>query len=399
VAAYVYDAASRVTSITYTLGGSPVGDLTYTYDADGHRTSVGGSLASANLPAALTSASYNANNQLTQWGAASLSYDLNGNMTSDGTSSMSWNARDQLSALGGTSFAYDALGRRIQTASGNAFLYDGVNAVQELSGSTVTANLLTGLGVDEVFTRTDSAGARNFLSDALGSTMALADSSGAVQTQYSYEPFGKTTASGTSNTNTFQFASRENDGTGMYYYRARYYNPTLQRFVSEDPLGFGGGDTNLYAHVGNDPTDLIDPSGESTIYPPVDGPFAPFAPPFGPPFCMLGCGGGAGGGGGGSYPPGGKRYTSPRPPGDPCEDAKEQRKQWAERLEAFDHRAVEILAGWGVLGAVVGGAYTGGVGALLGWHVGIITGAEGMHIGELALWIAANWPLPDGCTP
>jgi len=82
--------------------------------------------------------------------------------------------------------------------------------------------------VDEIFTRTDSAGVRNFLGDALGSTVALTDSSGTVQTQYTYEPFGKTTASGQANSSTFQYTSRENDGTGLYYYRAKYYNPTLQ---------------------------------------------------------------------------------------------------------------------------------------------------------------------------
>ena len=136
-----------------------------------------------------------------------------------------------------------------------------MNAVQELSGATVTANLLTGLGVDELFTRTDSGGARNFLTDGLGSTLGLTDSTGAVQTQYTYEAFGKTTTSGPANASTFQYTERENDGTGLYYYRARYYHPTLQRFISEDPLGFGGGDINLYAYAGNDPLGYTDPSG------------------------------------------------------------------------------------------------------------------------------------------
>ena len=173
-----------------------------------------------------------------------------------------WDARNRLAAFGSTRL------RTIHLAGGRgtprkAFLYDGVNAVQELSGSTVTANLLTGLGVDEIFTRTDSAGARYFLPDALGSTLALTDSNGAVQTQYSYEPFGKTTTTGASNSSTFQYTGRENDGTGLYYYRARYYHPTLQRFISEDPLGFSGGDANLYGYVWNSPTNFIDPLGEA----------------------------------------------------------------------------------------------------------------------------------------
>ncbi len=75
--------------------------------------------------------------------------------------------------------------------------YDAGNVVQELSGTTPTANLVTGLRVDEIFTRTDSAGARNFPTDALGSTLALADAGGTPQTQYAYEPFGKVAVAGT----------------------------------------------------------------------------------------------------------------------------------------------------------------------------------------------------------
>jgi hypothetical protein len=64
--------------------------------------------------------------------------------------------------------------------------------VQEKNGATVTANLLTGLGIDEFFTRTDGVGVRALMTDALGSTVALGDGTGTVQTQYTYEPFGYT---------------------------------------------------------------------------------------------------------------------------------------------------------------------------------------------------------------
>ena len=265
VRSYGYDGASRVTSLSYSLGPASLGNLTYTYDADGRRTNAGGSLASMNLPSVLSSATYNANNQLTQWGAVGLSYDLNGNMTSDGSNSFSWDARNRLFSMNSAGFAYDTAGRRTQNAAGKGFFYDGANAVQELSGSTVTANLLTGPGVDQAITRTDSSGSQTFLTDALGSTIGLADGSGAVQTKYSYGPFGLTTTSGQTSSNSFQYTGRENDGTGLYCYRARYYNPTLQRFISEDPLGFGGGDANLYAYVGNDPTTFRDPTGELAV--------------------------------------------------------------------------------------------------------------------------------------
>jgi RHS repeat-associated protein len=150
--------------------------------------------------------------------------------------------------------------RRIQNASGTSFLYDGANAAQELSGNSVTANLLSG-SVDEVFTRTDSGGAFAQLKDALGSTIALMDSSGTVQTSYTYDPYGGTSVTGTANGNEFQYTGRENEGNGLYYYRARYYSPLLGRFTSEDPLGFRGSGPNVYAYSHGSPTNLADPYG------------------------------------------------------------------------------------------------------------------------------------------
>jgi RHS repeat-associated protein len=174
--------------------------------------------------------------------------------------SYTWNARNQLASLTGPvngSFAYDGFGRRrAKTVGGTTtqFLYDGLNPAQELAGGTPTANLLTGLGIDEFFTRTDAAGVRNYLTDALGSSLALTDGSGVVQTEYTYEPFGGTVASGAATGNTLAFTGREADGTGLYYYRARYYDPRLQRLVSPDPIGVAGGDANLHVYAGNAPT-------------------------------------------------------------------------------------------------------------------------------------------------
>jgi RHS repeat-associated protein len=142
-------------------------------------------------------------------------------------------------------------------------VYDGLNPVQEKNGGTVTANLLTGLGIDEFFTRTDGVGSRALLTDALGSTVALGDNTGTLQTQYTYEPFGYATQTGQANTNSYKYTGREDDGSGLYYYRARYYHPRLQRFISEDPLGIGADDLNFYAYARNTPTILIDPLGEA----------------------------------------------------------------------------------------------------------------------------------------
>jgi RHS repeat-associated protein len=239
VVQYGYDAASRLTSIQYFNGATLLGDLIYTYDGAGNRIQVGGTYARTGLPQAVSSATYNAANQLINWGGTSLTYDTNGNLTNDGTNTYTWNARNQLASMTGASFAYDPLGRRVsRTVSGTttSYLYDGVNPVQELSGTTPPANLLTGLGIDEYFTRTDAFGAETLLTDALGSTVALTDPTGVVLTEYTYEPFGRTTITGAATDNPFQYTGRENDGTGLYYYRARYYSSSIQRFISEDPI-------------------------------------------------------------------------------------------------------------------------------------------------------------------
>jgi len=165
------------------------------------------------------------------------------------------------------SFVYDPFGRRAEKIIGGTttqFLYDGLNPLQELNGAStpsVTANLLTGLNIDEYFTRTDASGTATFLSDALGIAIGLTNSSGAVATSYTYDPFDNVTASGTGNANPYQFAGRENDGTGLYFNRGRYYSPAFQRFVSQDPIGFAGGDANIYRYGFGAPTNYTDPLG------------------------------------------------------------------------------------------------------------------------------------------
>ncbi|HKS71710.1 MAG TPA: RHS repeat-associated core domain-containing protein [Terriglobales bacterium] len=76
------------------------------------------------------------------------------------------------------------------------------------------------------------------------------------------DSFGKLTASTGTVTNPFRYTGREyGSDTGLYYYRARYYDSNVGRFISEDPLGFGGNGPDFYVYAGNDPTDNLDPSG------------------------------------------------------------------------------------------------------------------------------------------
>lgn len=228
-----------------------------------------GSSASALLSAAGTTTSYDVANRQLQFGDKQMTYDANGNRLSltdlSGTTTFAWDARNRLIGLSGpgvtASFTYDAFGRRItKTVNGSTteYLYDGLNVVQQIIDG-VAVPYLYSLRVDEPLVRSRT---EFYLADGLGSVVGLTDASGALTARYSYEPFGKTTLELGTTTNPFQYTARELDETGLYYYRSRYYHPDLHRFISEDPVAFRGGDTNLYAYVMNNPVAFSDPTGE-----------------------------------------------------------------------------------------------------------------------------------------
>ena len=282
---YGYDTANRLLSMLQQGSSAQIENLLYEYDPNGNRTK---STRNATMPlrTGVDSATYdNANEMLTFKPASAttrnMTYDNNGNLTSVtnncGVTNYTWNARNQLVGINGftsacasltASFKYDAMGRRIEkTINGvtTRYVYDGLDIIQEKNASgAVTANYIRTLNIDEPLTRIKSDGTmRHYVTDALGSVIALTDDTGAVRTTYTYDAFGNVTVSGESSDNPFQYTGRENDGTGLYYYRARYYSPELQRFISEDPIRLAGGSPNYYAYVGNNPVNFVDPLGLS----------------------------------------------------------------------------------------------------------------------------------------
>jgi RHS repeat-associated protein len=205
-------------------------------------------------------ATYDVANELMNWNGTTITPDANGNVLNDGLAAYTWNARNQLVSRGSTSCQYDPFGRRTLNAEANNLLYEGLDVEQELSGSSPVANRIIG-DLDEFFSRTDSTGTYSPITDALGSVLALTNSTGNIAVQYGYDPFGNTTSNGGASTNVFQYTGRENDGNGLYFNRARYYDSQFGRFISEDPLGFVGGQANLYSYVNDSPTNMIDPLG------------------------------------------------------------------------------------------------------------------------------------------
>jgi RHS repeat-associated protein len=176
-------------------------------------------------------------------------------------------------------YKYDALGRRIEKSVNGqvtTYVYDGLNMVTDYNGLwTVRSKYVFGLNIDEPLSIDQSNNLYYYHGDGLGSVNELTDASGNVARTYRYDSYGKITSQTGSLDQPFAFTGREYDPeTGMYYYRARYYDPKAGRFISKDPIGFGGGDVNLFRYVGNDPGNWVDPDGLQAVFPfPVPLPF------------------------------------------------------------------------------------------------------------------------------
>jgi RHS repeat-associated protein len=190
-------------------------------------------------------------------------YDANGNTLSDPSGkSYSWDFENRLVSAtvpgtGTVAFKYDPFGRRTYKSSPNftgIFVYDGDNLIETLtsSGSLVSRYTET-QNIDEPLAELSSGGASFYEGDALGSITSLTNPGGTIANTYTYDSFGNVTNFTGTLSNPFRFTGRESDPeTGLYYYRARYFDPNVGRFVSEDPIRFYGG-TNFYRYVRNNP--------------------------------------------------------------------------------------------------------------------------------------------------
>ncbi len=142
------------------------------------------------------------------------------------------------------------------------YIYDRANVIEEVDGiGTVLARYSQGPGVDQPLSDVVGGVAKYYDADGLGSITSLADISGSLTDTYVTDSFGKTTASTGTTRNPYRYTARDLDSeTGLMYYRARYYDVQVGRFISEDPIQFKGG-ANFYAYVRNNPISNTDPRG------------------------------------------------------------------------------------------------------------------------------------------
>ncbi len=277
---YTYDAISQLLSD---------GTATYSYDANGNRTMAGYSTGS--------------DNEMSSDGTYTYTYDAVGNLTQKTTGSgaslvtctYSYDNANELTGIvetgsSGTilqiTYTYDVLGKRVQeqvwqsgVATTTRYAYDGDTLWAQLDGSTnLEDRYLYQPNDSQILVRIvasgGNAGAWGYFTDAQGSVRDLVNWSGQLGDHIEYTGYGVPTESNSSVGSIIGYDGYQYEvSTALDYTWARWYNPSTGTWLTQDPIGFGGGQANLYQYVANDPTNAIDPSGEDRILSLPDGSF------------------------------------------------------------------------------------------------------------------------------
>lgn len=317
VSSYVYDAANRLTRLVNTVGIQVASSFTYSLDKVGNRLQV------TSASGGVTKYGYDVLNRLTSWTVPSgqvtqYAYDAVGNRlslaSSAGTTAYTYDDADQMLTGGASTFQYDANGNQTAKTTGSstaAYSFDPLNRLVSAIGGTINSHyqydgdgnrvsqtILTGTyqyqndtasslpavlseagpdgNVDYLYgpsliSDTGSAFQYFFQPDGLGSAASLSDSTGALKGTYSFDPWGKllTPLDPLGTKNKYKFTGEALDpGTGLYFLRARYYDPITGRFLSRDPKAGSAlipASLNRYSYALSNPVGLRDPSGESAI--------------------------------------------------------------------------------------------------------------------------------------
>jgi RHS repeat-associated protein len=287
---YTYDALARLTAYERRTASPPCAPTDTLHEFGARCTSPGSILAQASYSydsvgnRVDASTVVNAGNRITSLAGYALEYDLDGNVTrkywttdsAQFNQRLYWNSVSQPDSVrttvagGGTTttkFGYDGFGRRVRKRVGTQttwYVWQGQQVVAEYDSATgaLQRHYTYYPGTDRPHSLGTTAARYYFLTDGRGNVGGLMNSGGsAVVAQYRYTPFGDSAYTSGTLANNVRFAGRELDPeTKLYYNRARYYDPKLGRFLSEDPIGLAGG-INQYAYAGNDPVNARDPSG------------------------------------------------------------------------------------------------------------------------------------------
>ncbi len=293
--AYGFDAGDRLTSETFngttrTFGYDKLGQLTndngtlHAYDKSGNRTGGGYVTGTGNRTTSdgTWAYTYDDAGQMTgksKGGEAwAYTYDHRGRMTGASKSATpggavtdsvsykmdAWGNRIERAQAGGTSATQRYAVDGWDTAKPGAAGTEGFEAVMDLDGSNaVTARRVFGAGFDEAAARQDAGGGVTWYgADGLGSVRQVFDNSGNTTGSQAFTGFGVTTATSGAGQDRYAYSGTVTDPlTGLVGDDARQYDPTLGKWMSDDPIGFGGGDTNVSRYGGNSPTNGRDPSG------------------------------------------------------------------------------------------------------------------------------------------
>jgi len=270
---YEYDTDYQLNKARYPSVAPFNGEVdSWTYDAIGNRLTSTVNLVTKTYTYQKISGNPNNWQRLLNDGTNAYTYDANGNTRTKTGYTFGWDFDNRMSSLSvGTTpaytYTYDYQGRRgSKTVSGSTstYLYDGLNLIEE-TGAT-PADYLFGPGIDEPIAMARSGVIYYYGVDGLGSANLVTNAAGVVQDSYLYDAWGQTRTQTGSLANPFGYTAREFGEAGTLFYRARYYQPSIGRFLSEEPgISTLGVFAQLYPYVGNSPVAYVDPDGEDRV--------------------------------------------------------------------------------------------------------------------------------------